>query len=90
VNFFFCVNVRTRSLALVRGTITIGQTMRFPAFSHGTTSFFWALGLAVYIWLGGMAIGMSRATAVVLAAVAGCAIFLYVRLYGEDDPRRPW
>jgi hypothetical protein len=64
--------------------------MRMPAFSHGTTSFFWALGLAVYIWLGGMAVGMSRATAVVLAAVAGCAIFLYVRLYGEDDPRRPW
>jgi hypothetical protein len=64
--------------------------MRMPAFSHGTTSFLWALGLAVYIWLGGMAVGMSRATAVVLAAVAGCAIFLYVRLYGEDDPRRPW
>jgi hypothetical protein len=63
--------------------------MRLPAFSHGVTSFLWALGLAVFIWLGGMSVGMSRATAVVVAAVAGCAIFLYVRLYGEDDPRRP-
>ena len=63
--------------------------MHLPAFSHGVTSFLWALGLAVFIWLAGMALGMSRATAVVVAAVAGCAIFLYVRTYGEDDPRRP-
>jgi hypothetical protein len=54
------------------------------------TSFLWALGFAVFIWLFGQTVGMSRATAVVVAAVAGCAIFLYVRLYGEDDPRRPW
>ncbi len=64
--------------------------MRLPAFSHGVTSFLWALGLAVFIWLGGMSVGMSRATAVVVAAVSGCAIFLYVRIYGEEEPRRPW
>jgi hypothetical protein len=64
--------------------------MRMPAISHGVTSFLWALGYAVFIWLGGMSVGMSRATAVVVAAVAGCAIFLFVRIYGEDDPRRPW
>lgn len=64
--------------------------MRLPAFSRGVTSFVWAFGFAVFIWLFGEAVGMSRATAVVVAAVAGCAIFLYVRLYGEDDPRRPW
>lgn len=64
--------------------------MHLPAFSRGVTSFFWAFGFAVYIWIAGIAFGMSRATAVVIAAVAGCAIFLYVRIYGEDDPRRPW
>jgi len=69
------------------GTMT--AAMRLPALSHGVTSFLWALGLAVFIWLGGMSVGMSRATAVVVAAVAGCAIFLFVRIYGEDDPRRP-
>jgi ABC-type Na+ efflux pump permease subunit len=63
--------------------------MHLPAFSHGVTSFVWALVLAVIIWAGGMSVGMSRATAVVVAAVAGCAIFLFVRIYGEDDPRRP-
>ena len=63
--------------------------MRLPAMSQGVTAFLWALGLALYICLGGMAVGMSRATAVVVAAVSGCAIFLFVRIYGEDDPRRP-
>jgi uncharacterized membrane protein len=63
--------------------------MHLPAFSHGVTSFLWALFFALFIVFGGMAVGMSRATAVVVAAVAGCAIFLYVRIYGEDDPRRP-
>ena len=65
------------------------RAMHLPAFSHGVTSFVWALVLAVFIWAGGMSVGMSRATAVVVAAVAGCAIFLFVRIYGEDDPRRP-
>jgi len=64
--------------------------VHLPAFSHGVTSFLWALGLAVFIWLGGMSVGFSRATAGVVAALSGCAIFLFVRIYGEDDPRRPW
>ena len=73
------------------GPFTFGQNppVQLPAFSHGVTSFLWALALAAFIWLGGMSVGMSRATAVVVAAVCGCAIFLFVRIYGEDDPRRP-
>jgi hypothetical protein len=73
------------------GAFAFGQNppVHLPAFSHGVTSFVWALALAVFIWLGGMSVGMSRATAVVVAAVSGCAIFLFVRIYGEDDPRRP-
>jgi hypothetical protein len=57
--------------------------------SQGVTAFLWALGLALYICFAGMALGMSRATAVVAAAVSGFAIFLFVRIYGEDEPRRP-
>jgi len=63
--------------------------VRLPALSHGVTSFVWAVTFALIICFGGIAVGMSRATAVVVAAVAGCAIFLFVRVYGEDDPRRP-
>ena len=63
--------------------------MRMPAFSHGVTSFLWALVFAVFIWIGGIAVGFSGATSFVVGAVAGCAIFLYVRVYGEDEPTRP-
>ena len=61
---------------------------RMPAFSHGVTSFLWALGFALFIWLGGVAVGFSGALTFVVACVAGFGIFLYVRIYGEDDPTR--
>ena len=51
--------------------------------------FLWALGFAVFIWIGGIAVGLLRRALVHVGAVAGAAIFLYVRTYGEDDPTRP-
>lgn len=63
--------------------------LRPPSFDHGVISFLWAFGLGLYLWLGMLAVGVSNATAVVLSAVAACGIFLYVRLYGEEEPRRP-
>lgn len=71
------------------GFSRLATDMRLPSISHGVSSFLWALGLAVYIWLFAESVGMSRAFSAVTAAVAGCAIFLLVRLYGEDEPRRP-
>jgi len=35
-----------------------------------------------------LGIGITKATSFVVAVVAGCVVFLYVRLYGEDEPRR--
>ncbi len=61
--------------------------MHLPAFSHGVTSFLWAVVFAVYIWFGGAAVGISGATSFVLGVVAGAGIFLYVRICGEDTPR---
>ena len=57
---------------------------RMPALSHGVVAFLWAFFLALYIWAGLLAVGASQATALVLALVAFCAIFLFVRLRGED------
>jgi hypothetical protein len=53
-------------------------------------SFAIALILAIVLWLFMVGIGISKPTSFVISAVAGCAIFLYVRLYGEDEvrPRR--
>jgi len=63
--------------------------MRLPAFSHGVTAFLWGLGFGVFIWFGGIAVGFGGALSFVLGCVAAFGIFLYVRVYGEDEPTRP-
>lgn len=60
---------------------------RPPAFSHGTISFLWAAGLGLYIFLGMLAISVSKGTAVVVSIVSAAVIFFAVRLFGEDTPR---
>jgi hypothetical protein len=60
---------------------------RPPSIDHGIISFLWAFGLAVFIWAGLLAVGVSEATSVISAGVAGFLIFVYVRTYGEDEPR---
>ena len=57
--------------------------------SHVRTSLLWALGFGLYILIGGLAIGWTRAASFVIAGVTGFGIFLLVRFYGEDEPRRP-
>jgi hypothetical protein len=63
--------------------------LRMPAFDRGLTSFLWAFGFGLFLWLGMLAIGIDGATAFILSALAAGVIFLYVRLYGEDEVRRP-
>jgi hypothetical protein len=63
--------------------------LRAPARSHSTTALLWALGFALYIFLGGLAIGWKKDVSFVLAGVAGFGVFLLVRIYGADEPRRP-
>jgi hypothetical protein len=61
---------------------------RPPSFDHGFISFLWGLGLGVFIYFGSVAVGVSKGTAFVFAALAAFAIFLFVRVYGEDTPPR--
>ncbi len=61
---------------------------RPPSIDHGIISFVWALVFAILLWLFMVGIGISHPTAFIIAALAGCAIFFYVRLYGEDEVRR--
>jgi hypothetical protein len=65
--------------------------VRPPSVDHGVISFVWALVLGVLLWLFMVGIGISKPTSFIVSALAGCGIFLYVRLYGEDEPppRRP-
>ena len=63
--------------------------LRPPAFAHGVTSFLWALFFALVIWIGGQAVGYGGDVTFITACVAGFLIFVFVRVYGEDEPRRP-
>jgi hypothetical protein len=60
--------------------------LRPPSVDHGVVAFFWALGLAAFIWAGQLAVGVSQPTAVIIAIVCFAAIFLLVRVYGEERP----
>ena len=62
--------------------------LRPPALDHGVVSFLWALLFALILWLGMLSVDVSGATAFILAALAGCAIFFFVCLFGEEDLRR--
>lgn len=62
--------------------------LRMPSIDHGLQSFAWAVLFFVILWFGMLAIGVSGATAFILSLVAGGAIFLFVRLNGEDVPGR--
>jgi hypothetical protein len=62
--------------------------LRPPAISHGVISFIWALVFGVYIWLGGVAVGVSGGTAFIFGAVIGFLVFLLVMAYGGEQPRR--
>jgi hypothetical protein len=63
--------------------------LRPPSIAPGVTSFLWAAFFFLFIWLGGVAVGYSKAVCFIVAAVAAFLIFLFVRVYGEEEPRRP-
>jgi hypothetical protein len=60
---------------------------RPPSIDKGVSAFLWAFGFFLYLFLGMLAVSVSKGTAFILSAVAGGAIFLYIRLYGEERRR---
>jgi hypothetical protein len=60
--------------------------LRPPSFDHGVVSFIWALALALFIWIFQLGIGYGGARAFILSLLAFGAIFLFVRLRGDDSP----
>ena len=63
--------------------------LRPPSIAPGITAFLWALFFGLFIWIGGQAVGFGGAVTFIVGAVAGFLIYLYIRVYGEDEPRRP-
>jgi hypothetical protein len=64
---------------------------RPPSIDQGVIALVWAVGLGAYIYIGLLAVGVSGATAIVIALVSFAGIWLLVRLRGEEVPlrRRP-
>jgi hypothetical protein len=61
---------------------------RPPSIDRGVTSFLWAIGLGAYIYYGSLAVGVSSGSAFIFAALSAFAIFIFVRVNGEDTPPR--
>jgi hypothetical protein len=61
---------------------------RLPSIAPGVQAFVWALIFAVYVWAFSLGVGVDGAVAGIIGALAGAAVFLLVRLYGEDLTRR--
>ena len=61
--------------------------LRMPSVDRGVQSFIWAVVFFLFLYLGMVAIAISKGTAFVLALVVGFLVFLLVRTRGDDDPR---
>ena len=62
--------------------------LRPPSIDRGVSSFLWAAGLGLYIYFGLVAVTVDGAIAGIVAALSFCAIFLFVRIFGENEPRQ--
>jgi hypothetical protein len=60
--------------------------LRMPSIDQGKQSGIWAVFFFFLLWMGMLALSVSNATAFILALVSAGAIFLFVRLRGEDRP----
>jgi hypothetical protein len=86
-NFFGPLQLRRRRI-LSSTTIAAMHPPRPPSIDQGVIALIWAIVLGAYIYFGLLAIGESGATAIVISAVSFAAIWLFVRLRGEDVPLR--
>jgi hypothetical protein len=83
-----CARHSSRKGAILRLLDRIAEMhFRLPSFDRGVTSFLWALGLALYIWVGMLAVGVDGAIALIVAFLSLFGIFIFVRLFGGDDVR---
>jgi hypothetical protein len=64
----------------------VSGSPRPPSIDHGVVSLLWGVGFGVFIYFGLLAIGTSGAFSFVIAVLAAAAIWLFVRLQGEDRP----
>ncbi len=62
--------------------------LRAPSVSRGFQSFLWAILFFVVIYLGMVAVDVSKATSLIVALVSSFLIFILVRTRGDHPPLR--
>jgi len=62
--------------------------LRAPSIDKGVQSFLWAFFFFLYLFLGMLAVGVDKGNALIFSALAAFAIFFYVRIFGEERPRK--
>jgi hypothetical protein len=60
--------------------------LRAPSIDQGVQAGCWAVFFFFLLWIGMLGLGVSGATALILSLVSAGAIFLFVRLRGEEHP----
>ena len=60
--------------------------LRMPSIDQGVQAGAWAVFFFLLLWIGMLAVGISSATSFILSLVAAGAIFLFIRLRGEERP----
>jgi hypothetical protein len=80
--------MQLRPADLASSTIASMHPPRPPSIDQGVIALIWAIVLGAYIYFGLIAVGESGAIAVVIAMVSFAAIWLFVRLRGENVPPR--
>ena len=61
--------------------------LRAPSIDQGVRAFIWSVVFFLFLWLGGLAVGVQGGIAFVVSLVAGAAIFLFVRVRGDASTR---
>jgi len=62
--------------------------LRAPSVDQGVHAFGWSVVFFLYMWLGGLAIGIANGVAFIVSLVAALGIFAFVRTRGGDAPVR--
>jgi hypothetical protein len=62
--------------------------LRPPSVDKGVIAGAWGIGLGLFLFLGMMSVGVSPGVAFILAALSGGAIFLFVRIQGDEERGR--
>jgi hypothetical protein len=62
--------------------------LRAPSISKGVQAFLWAVVFFLVLYLGMVAVDVSKATSFIISLVSAFLIFVLVRARGEDPPLR--